>query len=528
MDDDPRDRARRRPGRERAQDETRCRAPEAEAALAALKARFGYDRFRTGQWELIRSVLSGRDALGVLPTGGGKSVCYQLPAIVTPGLALVVSPLISLMSDQVERCRAAGVSAGLLSSIQTSHQVGEVMDRALSGRLDLLFVAPERFRSPAFVPRLAGLPVSLLAVDEAHCISEWGHDFRPAYLTLGRVRRTLEVPALALTATATPRVRREICERLGLESPLEVVGSFDRGNLSWHVVQVADSVAKLSALGEILCRRESGSVIVYAGTRKGVERTRDHLAGLGLRAEAYHAGLPGEERMRVQETFMSGGAELVVATNAFGMGIDRDNVRLVCHMTLPRTLEAYYQEAGRAGRDGRPARVVTFVGRGDHALHQAFVGRSYPPLRVVRRVWEALREILGEGGRGVVTASLIRRIVGRRISETQIEASVEILTGLGAIHRFQGPLGGTRSDLGGSLPVELGLHSAEAELEPYRSRRAGELWKLGRVRDFVRTRGCRRRYLLRYFGERGSAGECSGCDRCLGSRDPVRQALTTR
>ncbi len=514
-----------------------------EQALQALRDRLGHPDFRPGQWELIRAVLLGRDAMGVLPTGGGKSVCYQIPAVLRPGLVLVVSPLISLMRDQVSRAQSRGILSGTLDSTMSSAEQRGVLREAKAGRIALLFVAPERLQSPFFRSVMPSLCVSLVAVDEAHCISEWGHDFRPAYLILGAIREIVEAPMLALTATATPRVRREIVDRLGLRDPAMVVLSFDRPNLAWHVVGARDARHRLSLLERLVAGREPGSAIVYAGTRKGVESVRDRLAARGLRLEVYHAGLPSLHRSWVQEAFMAGEVEVVVATNAFGMGIDRDNVRLVLHAELPGTLEAYYQEAGRAGRDGRPARAVALFDRTDRNLRLEFIRRSHPPARRVRALWRAIRRSVGGGGSGWVELQMLRAAGRPVFSETEMQAAMRILEGEGYLrvgelrpHGAPSPpapgLGtnsgpyrshGTGDGIEGSIFLDLECRGWWPRLSESKLRRRGEMRKLAEVRRYATTRRCRRQFLLRYFGEESPDGLCGACDRCLvagaGSKD---------
>lgn len=282
-----------------------------------LRRHFGYADFRPGQEDLVRAALSGRDALGVLPTGGGKSVCYQVPALCMDGLCLVLTPLVSLMEDQVRRAREVGLRADFLSAGQGVDQRRSTLRRAGAGGLDVLFVAPERLGTPGFLDALREAKVGLLAVDEAHCISEWGHDFRPAYREIGRVRGAVGAPVLALTATATPRVRVDIEGSLALRDPLRVVHSFDRPNLSWAVRTGGNLPNRCRAIHRLL-RRVPGVAVVYAPTRGAVEDVRDVLASFGVRAEAYHAGLPADERTRVQQSFMADGCRVVVATNALG------------------------------------------------------------------------------------------------------------------------------------------------------------------------------------------------------------------
>ena len=344
---------------------------------AVLRRAFGYPAFRPGQEELVRAVLSGRDALGVLPTGGGKSVCYQVPALIFGGLTLVVTPLISLMEDQVARAREAGLRAALLSASQPLSTRRDTLDRLVEGGLDTLFVSPERLATPDFVRALGRVSVDLVAVDEAHCISQWGHDFRPAYRHIGRLRARVPAPLLALTASATPAVRADIVSNLRMPDPAVVVRSFDRENLWWAVRRGGSASERLDRVLRTL-RSEPGCAIVYAPTRRSVERTRDAIARRGLPCGAYHAGLPGGERSLVQERFMDGTLRVVVATNAFGMGVDKPDVRTVLHLQLPATLEAYYQEAGRAGRDGAPARCVAFHARSDRAMADGLRDRTAP------------------------------------------------------------------------------------------------------------------------------------------------------
>lgn len=371
-----------------------------------LRKHFGYPGFRPGQDELVASALKGRDSIGILPTGGGKSVCYQVPALILPGLTLVVSPLLSLMADQVRRAREAGLEALALHSELSREEVNAAEDALLNGRVKLLLLAPERFESERFARLLPRLQVSLMTIDEAHCISMWGSDFRPSYSKLGEVRRRIPAPVMALTATATPRVREEIERSLHMTEPHRVIGSFDRSNLRWGVRQVR-SREERERFTLALLTSTRGARLVYAATRKRVEGVRNRIARAGLRAEAFHAGLPAEEKRRVLEYFLTDGAPIVVATNAFGMGIDRSDVRLVVHDQLPGSLEDYQQEAGRAGRDGAPALCIALLGPEDAQLHRSFLDRSYPP---IRRVSDAVR-LLRSGDLGTRRE---RRRIGRQ------------------------------------------------------------------------------------------------------------------
>ena len=342
-----------------------------------LQNLFGLDDFRPAQREVIEDVLRGRDVLCVMPTGAGKSLCYQLPAAVQGGLTIVVSPLISLMEDQVQQLRDEGIAAAFLNSALSAALRRQTMRELEEGFEGLLYVAPERFSSPDFQDLVTRIKPKLLAIDEAHCISQWGHDFRPEYSRLGEVRRQLgNPPCIALTATATEGVRNDIIHLLGLAQPTIVITGFDRPNLSYQSRRIAKAQEKAPELIELL-RSEPGSAIVYCATRKAVDEVSNSLAGsLGDRPVfAYHAGMDAAARTGNQERFMNTPRAVAVATNAFGMGINKPDVRLVVHYNIPGTLEAYYQEAGRAGRDGLPSRCVILFTYQDRYTQQFFIDK---------------------------------------------------------------------------------------------------------------------------------------------------------
>ncbi|MBM6869290.1 DNA helicase RecQ [Pseudoflavonifractor phocaeensis] len=346
--------------------------------MQLLRAFFGYDSFRPGQEAVVDALTGGRDVLSIMPTGGGKSLCFQLPALLTPGITLVVSPLISLMKDQVGSLIQAGVPAAYLNSSLTERQYALALDRAWQGRYKLIYVAPERLESPAFLRFAQHAAISLLAVDEAHCVSQWGTDFRPSYLRIPHFLESLpkRPPVGAFTATATPEVRADIVQKLALHTPVVQVTGFDRENLSFEVRHPQDKRAELLSLLEGF-RGESG--VVYCSTRKTVEEVADFLTGHGIPALRYHAGLPLPERQESQERFAFADDGLIVATNAFGMGIDKSNVRYVIHYNMPLDLESYYQEAGRAGRDGEAARCILLYGGRDIMTARFLLEHSQPP-----------------------------------------------------------------------------------------------------------------------------------------------------
>ncbi|WP_438446017.1 DNA helicase RecQ [Gorillibacterium sp. sgz5001074] len=328
-----------------------------QQAIKELKRLFGYDSFKKGQDRLVASILEGRDVLGVMPTGAGKSVCYQLPAAMLPGVSLVVSPLISLMKDQVDALNQAGIPAALINSTLSSKELNDTFRRIAAGEFKIVYVAPERLESERFYRLVQELHIPLVAVDEAHCVSQWGHDFRPSYLAVGRLLEWIEPrPVLAaFTATATDVVKEDIVSQLRLNHPVRVTTGYARDNLSFHVVKGAD---KQEYIARYIRSRPKDSGIIYASTRKDVEELERYLNRLGVSAGRYHAGLSDEERSKSQELFLYDVIKVMVATNAFGMGIDKSNVRYVIHYSLPKNLESYYQEAGRAGRDGEPGECV--------------------------------------------------------------------------------------------------------------------------------------------------------------------------
>ena len=341
--------------------------------LEQLKAYFGFDRFLPLQEEIITKVLAKRDTLVLMPTGGGKSLCYQLPALRFKGLTLVVSPLIALMKDQVDGLLANGVPAGLLNSTLTAQEANQVQDQARQGKIKILYVAPERLALSGFQRFLQSLDVSLIAIDEAHCISEWGHDFRPDYRNLKSLRKDFPgVPVIALTATATEPVREDIVNQLALDKPEIFISSFNRPNLTYTIQPKTEP---LGSLLHLLEKHQGGSAIIYRFSRKATEETALELSERGFSALPYHAGLERDLRRETQEKFIRDQVQIVVATIAFGMGIDKPDVRLVVHYDLPKTVEGYYQETGRAGRDGLPSDCVLFYSYGDRSKQEYFISQ---------------------------------------------------------------------------------------------------------------------------------------------------------
>lgn len=374
-------------------------SPHVDDLTRQLNERFGFAAFRPGQEDVIRAVLAGRDAMAVMPTGQGKSLCYQLPATLLPGLTLVISPLIALMQDQVTAMRQRKIAAAAFHSGLTGFEKSLVMQDLQQRRVQLLYLAPERMQHEGFLRLLRSLWVSLLVVDEAHCISQWGHDFRPDYLKVGHLRRELtNPPCLALTATATARVQADVCRLLSLRDPFRLVTGFRRANLALSVHRCQTLREKLGMVERLVQSTEKGTIIVYCATRRTVEEVAAWLGQSHQSVGYYHAGLSDEQRRLAHEDFRQGTLRILVATNAFGMGIDKPDVRLVLHFDIPGSLEAYYQEAGRAGRDGQPAACVLLFCERDVATQDYFIAQASKDSEGAERaarMTTLLQEILG-------------------------------------------------------------------------------------------------------------------------------------
>ncbi|MDF0649917.1 MAG: ATP-dependent DNA helicase RecQ [Nitrospira sp. LK265] len=374
-----------------------------------LNKRFGFAAFRPGQEDVIRAVLAGRDVMAVMPTGQGKSLCYQLPATLLPGLTLVISPLIALMQDQVTAMKHRKIAAAAFHSGLSGLEKNRVTQDLQQRRVQLLYLAPERMQHEGFIRLLRSLWVSLLVVDEAHCISQWGHDFRPDYLKIGRLRRELtNPPCLALTATATARVQTDVCQRLSLRDPFRLVAGFRRTNLALSVHHCQTIQEKLRMVERLVCETEKGTILVYCATRRTVEEVAAWLRQSHSSVGYYHAGLSDEERRLVHDDFRRGTWRILVATNAFGMGIDKPDVRLVLHFDIPGSVEAYYQEAGRAGRDGQPAACVLLFHERDVATQKYFIAQASKDsegAERAERMTTMLRELLA-----YVSASICRQL----------------------------------------------------------------------------------------------------------------------
>jgi ATP-dependent DNA helicase RecQ len=399
-----------------------------------LNEKFHFSGFRKWQEEIIDTLLTRRDVVVVMPTGSGKSLCYQLPALLLDGVTLVISPLIALMKDQVDGLVENQVPATFINSVLTPSEQGQRLREIQQGRYKLVYIAPERFRNPGFMEGIQSCPVSLFAVDEAHCVSEWGHDFRPDYLRLkGVVEKLSHPPVAALTATATPDVRRDIITQLGLRQPATFVAGFDRPNLRFQVKRVEGEADKIDAILGLL-RKKAQRGIIYAATRKNVETLASALQSNGYKAGGYHAGMEMESRKLVQDRFMEGTLPVVVATNAFGMGIDKADLRFVVHYDIPGSPEAYYQEVGRAGRDGKPATCLLLFNYADTFTQEFFIDGSYPARDMIERVYQVLCGI-GTDEIEMTQKALAERLGSTKSNEMAVSSCLKILEKAGYIER---------------------------------------------------------------------------------------------
>src|SRR5215475_907158 len=469
-----------------------------------LRERFGFAEFRPAQQQVVDRVMASQNVLAIMPTGSGKSLCYQLPALALPGLTLVVSPLIALMKDQVDQLNHLGLPATLINSTVSREQQRSRLEQAIAGKIKLLYVAPERFQSEEFRAGLRRTKVSLFAVDEAHCISLWGHDFRPDYLKLRRAIQELEgPPVLALTATATPAVRRDIVKQLDIEQAEQVVSGFDRPNLYLEVREVATSAEKIRAIIEL--GRWAPLGIVYAGTRKNVEEIHGSLRRAGIEAAAYHAGLPPADRKAVQERFMNSSECVIVATNAFGMGIDRSQVRFVVHADIPDSIEAYYQEIGRAGRDGEPARCLLLFNYADKWIPEFFIDSSHPPPDILKYVFAKLCR----SGEKTILGNAWRKISAT--NDHRFHASVALLQRYGYLEKIQTNEGRGVRILKANDTALRGINFQDLE-----ARRQFEYKKFGVMLNYASRfrKHCYRSFILSYFGEWTRNRECGNCSRC--------------
>ncbi len=477
--------------------------------LSTLQEHFGHGAFRAGQRPVCEALLQGEDALLVMPTGGGKSLCYQLPGLLRQGPTLVISPLIALMDDQVAHLHAHGLRAERIHSGLDRSHARDAARAYRDGNLDYLFVAPERLRVPGFPEWLRRHPPGLVAIDEAHCISMWGHDFRPEYRLLGErlpiIRGTGDgrVPLVAMTATATVRVQRDIIRQLGIADANRFIRGFARDDLAIEVVDCASS-ERAEIATRVLSEPENRPALVYVLSRKKAEELAETLQDTGeMHAAAYHAGLSADRRSEVQTAFLAGDMDVVVATVAFGMGVDKADVRTVIHMGMPATVEGYYQEIGRAGRDRKGARAITLFNWGDRHTHEFLLDKSYPPLSALR----SMQRMLGDDERPM------SELVGGRTRDEkgQREAAIGKLVGLG------------QAVVGIDDMVRATGNGDDGWQQDYEMQRTWRVSQLDDAFAFVGETGCRMAALVRYFGDRrGRDLRCGDCDHCAQDACVVR------
>lgn len=483
---------------------------------SALRHYFGYDDFREGQREVIDNTLKERDGFVAMRTGGGKSLCYQIPAVCLPGTALVVSPLIALMKDQVDALTERGIAAAALNSNMTPDEVSQTLHQAQSGKLKLLYISPERFDSGRFQRALESIPVSFVAIDEAHCISVWGPDFRLAYRRLPDSLDMIDrfagrrLPRIALTATATPAVRDDVSEQLRLSNPTQFMLGYNRDNLTLLVDQLGPSDDKDEALKSYLASRPKGeATIIYSATIKAMPSIAAAAAAAGRRVTLYHGRLSPSDRRKNQDQFLRGEIDTIVATNAFGMGIDKSDIREVIHYHLPASLENYYQEVGRGGRDGKPARGMLLYQKGqDERLQQFFIDGNHPHPNAVRALFRRLSQ----------------RSAGRKdaleINKKQLTSGIESVTpfqGEALLRRLKhaGVIDYQEGNDYDSWSIEVKPSSGPLNLGDLPAQRRTAEKSLESMVRFASTRECRRKVLLEHFGEKDTPDQCGQCDQCL-------------
>jgi ATP-dependent DNA helicase RecQ len=476
-----------------------------------LRRTFGIRSLRPDQERVIARVLDGADTLAVLPTGAGKSLCYQLPALLLHGTTLVVSPLIALMKDQADKLAEVGIATVSLNSVLTDAQSDEALDDIAKGRERIVFATPEQMTDAATLDALRRSRVALFVVDEAHCISQWGHDFRPSYLELGAALRVVgDPPLLALTATATDEVIRDIATQLGRPGMQAVHAAMYRGNLHYQVAHSTSDDERIERVVAIVGRAR-GSGIVYAATIKVAEAIHEALAGAGARAGLYHGELAAGKRREAQDAFMAGELGVMVATNAFGLGIDKPDIRYVVHAQMPGSIEAYYQETGRAGRDGAVAQCVLVYDLRDRHVQRFFLANRYPDAGQVEAVQTTIERLAKEGT--VRFASL--RDALPAIAKAKIKVALKLLVDAGAVSRRVGSVTMKRSLASDRIAALAGEYAEKAE----RDRE-----KLERMVFYAQTGLCRWRVMLEYFGERLEGERCGTCDNCLRAQRRERKA----
>ncbi len=463
-----------------------------------LEKYFGYNKFRKGQWEVIDSILSKRNAIAIFPTGGGKSLCFQLPALMMPGTTIVISPLISLMKDQVDTLVENGIAASFISSALSDHEAQRRVKEMEGGRYKIVYIAPERFQSESFTDALKNIHIPFVAIDEAHCVSQWGHNFRPSYLKIKDLIQRIGNPVVAaFTATANERVQKDIISLLGLTQCRLFIGSFDRPNLEFRIEEPTDSDTYVLNYAK---NHKGKSGIVYASTRKKVENLYYFLRNSGIKAGMYHAGMTAEQRNRHQDSFINDHTPIMVATNAFGMGIDKSDVRYIIHYSMPMSIESYYQEAGRAGRDGKRSVCILLRNDDDYRLNKFIISGNYPPVKAVENLFKRVQKRKASGIPTEVILS--RKTAGSNVRESALRKVIEY----GYVHVRNGVVFPTDKEKFQLTQKEIDRHKLE------------EITKLDTMDQYFEEKICLRSYILRYFNEEPEEERCGNCSVCYRSQ----------
>ncbi len=490
------------------------RSAAQKAMAKTLRDTFGYTQLRAGQEEVIASVLARKDTLAIMPTGAGKSLCYQLPALHLPGMTVVVSPLIALMKDQVDKLAAAGVKAVLVNSTLSAREEKAALAAIRSGKSEMIFTTPERLSDSEFLATLQQAKLDLFVIDEAHCISQWGHDFRPAFLEIAHAMEALEhPPVLALTATATSAVIADIAKQLRRKLTVLNTGIF-RPNLQFRVVHATSDEEKTAHVLR-LARALDGSGIVYTATVKNADIVYEAMRDAGVSVGRYHGRMRAKDRDESQDDFMAGRCRIMVATNAFGLGIDKPDIRFVLHYQIPGTLEAYYQESGRAGRDGEPARSILLYDTRDKRVQQFFLGGRYPAGEDVVQAYDALQALQSEGG--PATYQTLQE-EAPRVAGNKLKVALKLLKDAGVAKQDR------------SLRYQLLVNDADPRVlvklaDEYGRKSEADRVKLERMIFYAQTAFCRWKVLLEYFEEAEDFDRCGTCDNCL---DPPERRLARK
>lgn len=465
-----------------------------------LRKYFNHDDFRHGQIEVIKYILSGGNCLAVFPTGGGKSICFQIPALIMKGSTIVISPLISLMKDQVDALKSKGIKACLITGDMTSSQTMNVLEDISKGMYKLIYIAPERLQSNIFMRAISRIKIPFVVIDEAHCLPNWGMGFRPSYMDIKPFLERLHHPVTAaFTATADKIVRGKIIRYLGLKKGRLFIGSFDRPNIKFSVRNFGKNDMKREIeIVDYVIANEDKSGIIYTLTRKDAEDIYNKLSAAGIKAGYYHAGESYKNRNKMQKDFLSGKIKVMAATNAFGMGIDKENIRYVLHMGLPKSLEAYYQEAGRAGRDGNTAECLLLSCERDMRINKYLINSSYPDISDVRMVYDTIKEA---GNAGIYSSELYNAFIESDIKSRQ--ASARLLE-----------FGYIIKNKRGRLKVVEGL-KWQLKASMIEDRKKEEQKRLLMMEAYSKLKSCRRKYILEYFGDDYNDNKCGNCDMCL-------------